>query len=189
MSLPSLPPGSHAFHLPHTGLANALITPISLYVAFNPAEVDQAPEPKQYTALWDTGATGTVITERVVNELGLEPITRTIVYNAGGSRTSGVYLVNVKLPNNVGIANVRVTDGVLGEIDVLVGMDIISKGDFAITNYGGNTHFSFRIPSAECINFVEQANRQAVPSSVEKVGRNEPCPCGSGKKYKKCHGK
>lgn len=24
---------------------------------------------------------------------------------------------------------------------------------------------------------------------VEKVGRNEPCPCGSGKKYKKCHGK
>ena len=23
----------------------------------------------------------------------------------------------------------------------------------------------------------------------EKVGRNEPCPCGSGKKYKKCCGK
>lgn len=24
--------------------------------------------------------------------------------------------------------------------------------------------------------------------SVEAVGRNEPCPCGSGKKYKRCHG-
>jgi preprotein translocase subunit SecA len=24
---------------------------------------------------------------------------------------------------------------------------------------------------------------------VEKVGRNDPCPCGSGKKYKRCHGK
>ena len=24
---------------------------------------------------------------------------------------------------------------------------------------------------------------------VPKVGRNEPCPCGSGKKYKQCHGK
>jgi preprotein translocase subunit SecA len=23
---------------------------------------------------------------------------------------------------------------------------------------------------------------------AEKVGRNDPCPCGSGKKYKKCHG-
>jgi SEC-C motif-containing protein len=22
-----------------------------------------------------------------------------------------------------------------------------------------------------------------------KIGRNDPCPCGSGKKYKKCHGK
>jgi preprotein translocase subunit SecA len=24
--------------------------------------------------------------------------------------------------------------------------------------------------------------------SVPEVGRNDPCPCGSGKKYKKCHG-
>jgi preprotein translocase subunit SecA len=23
----------------------------------------------------------------------------------------------------------------------------------------------------------------------QKVGRNDPCPCGSGKKYKQCHGK
>lgn len=31
---------------------------------------------------------------------------------------------------------------------------------------------------------------KAVPvSSREKVGRNDPCPCGSGKKYKHCHGK
>jgi uncharacterized protein YecA (UPF0149 family) len=29
---------------------------------------------------------------------------------------------------------------------------------------------------------------QSFKRSVDKVGRNEPCPCGSGKKYKKCHG-
>jgi preprotein translocase subunit SecA len=28
-----------------------------------------------------------------------------------------------------------------------------------------------------------------VPAEVPRVGRNEPCPCGSGKKYKQCHGK
>ena len=28
-----------------------------------------------------------------------------------------------------------------------------------------------------------------VVKATEKVGRNEPCPCGSGKKYKQCHGK
>jgi SEC-C motif-containing protein len=26
------------------------------------------------------------------------------------------------------------------------------------------------------------------PRTAPKVGRNDPCPCGSGKKYKKCHG-
>jgi len=24
---------------------------------------------------------------------------------------------------------------------------------------------------------------------MDKVGRNDPCPCGSGRKYKHCHGK
>jgi preprotein translocase subunit SecA len=28
-----------------------------------------------------------------------------------------------------------------------------------------------------------------VVSDTPKVGRNDPCPCGSGKKYKLCHGK
>jgi len=30
--------------------------------------------------------------------------------------------------------------------------------------------------------------RQGTVVAEAKVGRNEPCPCGSGKKYKKCHG-
>ena len=36
-----------------------------------------------------------------------------------------------------------------------------------------------------------QAERQKpMPVHVEKkIGRNDPCPCGSGKKYKNCHGK
>ena len=37
-----------------------------------------------------------------------------------------------------------------------------------------------------------QAQAQAaapVKREAEKVGRNDPCPCGSGKKYKRCHGK
>jgi preprotein translocase subunit SecA len=32
------------------------------------------------------------------------------------------------------------------------------------------------------------SNGNAPRVSGEKVGRNDPCPCGSGKKYKKCHG-
>jgi uncharacterized protein YecA (UPF0149 family) len=29
---------------------------------------------------------------------------------------------------------------------------------------------------------------QQVKRASDKVGRNDPCPCGSGKKYKKCCG-
>jgi preprotein translocase subunit SecA len=32
------------------------------------------------------------------------------------------------------------------------------------------------------------AARPAAATKSRKIGRNEPCPCGSGKKYKKCHG-
>ncbi|OZI20108.1 preprotein translocase subunit SecA [Bordetella genomosp. 9] len=31
--------------------------------------------------------------------------------------------------------------------------------------------------------------QQPVRNALPKVGRNDPCPCGSGKKYKQCHGK
>ena len=33
------------------------------------------------------------------------------------------------------------------------------------------------------------ATAQPMVRSTQKVGRNDPCPCGSGKKYKQCHGK
>ena len=34
----------------------------------------------------------------------------------------------------------------------------------------------------------DKANAQASAPKKAEVGRNDPCPCGSGKKYKKCHG-
>ncbi|MDR3312029.1 MAG: SEC-C domain-containing protein, partial [Spirochaetaceae bacterium] len=34
-----------------------------------------------------------------------------------------------------------------------------------------------------------QGDRTTVVRMAPKVGRNDPCPCGSGKKYKHCHGR
>jgi preprotein translocase subunit SecA len=34
-----------------------------------------------------------------------------------------------------------------------------------------------------------EEKKKPVKRESKKVGRNDPCPCGSGKKYKKCHGK
>ena len=36
--------------------------------------------------------------------------------------------------------------------------------------------------------FVPPASVPPLAASTAKVGRNDPCPCGSGKKFKKCHG-
>jgi len=43
-------------------------------------------------------------------------------------------------------------------------------------------------PKQITLNRGEGAAPKTVQRAEEKVGRNDPCPCGSGKKYKKCHG-
>lgn len=36
--------------------------------------------------------------------------------------------------------------------------------------------------------YREQKNSKTI-RKPKKIGRNDPCPCGSGRKYKQCHGK
>ena len=38
-------------------------------------------------------------------------------------------------------------------------------------------------------NDSEEKTTKKKPVKKQKIGRNDPCPCGSGKKYKQCHGK
>ncbi|MBM4415232.1 MAG: preprotein translocase subunit SecA [Chloroflexi bacterium] len=44
------------------------------------------------------------------------------------------------------------------------------------------------VPAAAGGAATATATRTAPAQAVRKVGRNEPCPCGSGQKYKRCHG-
>ena len=46
-------------------------------------------------------------------------------------------------------------------------------------------------PSQSNQQALNEAKKQQITQPIrteKKIGRNEPCPCGSGKKYKKCHG-
>ena len=59
----------------------------------------------------------------------------------------------------------------------------------AATTNTARTNVKSRQPQSIMSNVVSNdrsSNAKARPSG--KVGRNEPCPCGSGKKYKRCHG-
>jgi hypothetical protein len=171
---------------------NALPTEILISKPYSPqvsgfVSPDIVNEAKKYVGIWDTGATNSVISQKVVDECGLIPTGMAIVHSATESKPCETFLVSIFLPNKVAFPAVRVTKGLLKDCDVLIGMDLINQGDFAITHNDGKTTLSFRIPSMEQIDFVVQKKPEPVQST--KISRNSPCPCGSGKKYKKCCGK
>ncbi|SVA05612.1 uncharacterized protein METZ01_LOCUS58466 [marine metagenome] len=47
---------------------------------------------------------------------------------------------------------------------------------------------TFETPLSEASDALNETNQRPYVRTDKKIGRNEPCPCGSGKKYKKCHG-
>lgn len=106
-------------------------------------------------AQWDTGATGTCISTELVNKLQLSPTGKVNVHTPSGVGTMNKYMINLILNNEVRIMNVIVMDSEIGKqgIDVLIGMDIIGLGDFAVSNFEGKTQFSFRLPSQEHVEY------------------------------------
>jgi predicted aspartyl protease len=143
--------------------------------------------------IWDTGATGSVIAKSTAQAIGLSPIRKTTVRGVHGSRKVNVYFVNIKLHNQDIAIDAEVTECEDltndNSIGMLIGMNIITMGDFAVTNYQGQTVMTFRVPSLQKIDFV-QGMRNGKQIIKDKIpGRNDDCPCGSGKKYKHCCGK
>lgn len=114
-------------------------------------------EMQEFDAIWDTGATNCVITQSVIDRCGLIPTGQAKVRGVHGQeQTRDTYLVNLILPNSVGVQSVRVTKGDMDFVDLLIGMDVIGTGDFAVTNLDGITKFSYRYPSQVHIDFVEE---------------------------------
>lgn len=107
-------------------------------------------------ALWDTGATNSCISKDVVKDLGLIATGDLPILTPTGDGIVNTYLVDVTLPNNVHVPDIMVCDSEIGNqgIGMLVGMDIITKGDFAVSNFNGRTTFSFRMPSESTLDFV-----------------------------------
>ena len=177
-----------AFTCVANGRANSLISNVGVS-----AHKNLFPEAQlnNYVAIWDTGATNTAISQKVAEQCNLIPTGQAISNTANGQCTVNTYLIDLYLPNNVIIGGVKATEfNSVGGSDLLIGMDIISLGDFAVSNFEGKTAFSFRFPSISKTDYVEQLNlRNPVKNSSVKIGRNTPCPCGSGRKYKQCCGK
>lgn len=138
------------------GFLNVLKNQCGVSQAFDPAAGAAQPHIAQFDAIWDTGATNSCVTQAVVDACGLLPVGIAQVIGVGGQTTEEAFLVNIYLPNHVAFSSLRVTRGRFVGADILIGMDIINQGDFAVTNHGGVTKFTFRMPSQRHIDFVEQ---------------------------------
>lgn len=145
-----------AFTLKSSGILNMLQTDALILSKFRNPENPYTP--KMWRGLWDTGASRSSITQRIVDDLSLIPIGKNNVSTANGIVPVNTYFVDIGLPNGVTVQNVLVTCCDLGQdIDILIGMDIIRHGDFSITNVNNKTTFSFRTPSIKEIDYVKES--------------------------------
>ena len=87
-----------------------------------------------------------------------------------------------------------------------LGLEIVSTRDGGAGDDTGEVEFiaRYRVEAGEAVHHERSSFRRIdgkwfyvtgdmvkakpVVRAAPKVGRNEPCPCGSGAKYKKCHG-
>ena len=111
-------------------------------------------------ALIDTGATNTSISNRLAASLGLKVIEQCEVDAAGGVHIANVYMIDVLLRSMVEFTNVRSAEFIASnKFDIIIGMDILTMGDLAITNHDNRTVFSFRVPpDNDHIDFISAGN-------------------------------
>ncbi len=141
-----------------------LVSTCAVFRAWDPERSDPRPPRFAYHAIWDTGATLSAISERVVQECRPRRIMEAAVQGVHGTAYLPIHLITLELSNGVLIPEIRVIAGDIGDADVLIGMDVITLGDFAVTNADGFTQFSFRTPSQEHIDFVAEIDQGGRPS-------------------------
>lgn len=154
-----------AFTVQYNQISNRLTTPIT--IIGNGKQIADV-------ALWDTGATCSCISKEIANSLDLIATGFCLVQTPSGQATQKTYLIDIELPNKVIIGNVRVTESEIGQqgLGLLIGMDVISLGDFSVSNFDGKTTFCFRIPSVEEIDFVKEDSK-AVSALMQTQGPEE----------------
>ncbi|GHV75630.1 hypothetical protein AGMMS49942_04510 [Spirochaetia bacterium] len=156
-----------AFTVAYEGITNEISTPVRLEPVFT-YDKSLVGTQIEVDALWDTGAAMTCIKPSLRDRLKLrqselvEPIT---LSGSGDVEAEGTLVSFWLVPNFVvELCPVYIAD-FPGDEELLIGMDIITLGDFAVCNANGMTSFSFAVPPfPDRINFADKAdvaNRQS----------------------------
>lgn len=104
-------------------------------------------------AIWDSGATSSIITRNIIDKLKPQPVGVCQVAGIYGTEYEYTYYVDLMVPDEMTLKTLEVTEGDLEDVDVLIGMDVISQGDFCISNGNNETVVAFRSPAGKPIKF------------------------------------
>lgn len=104
-------------------------------------------------AIWDSSATSSIITRNIIDKLKLQPIGVCQVAGIHGTEYEYTYYVDLMVPGKMTFKTLEVTEGELEDVEVLIGMDVISQGDFCISNGNNETVVAFRSPAGQPIKF------------------------------------
>jgi hypothetical protein len=112
----------HAIRVSYPGSANCRKSPVAI------KNINTGLSENTF-ALWDTGATNSVITKSLADVLKLTPVSMTMVRGVHGSRAANIYKVNITLNNNQITLNALVTEcdelSDDGKTGFLIGMNVI----------------------------------------------------------------
>ncbi len=101
-------------------------------------------------ALVDTGASCSFMSKRIAQALHLKYYKMSYVRSTQGTVVTPMYRADLLIQNEMSFSNWLVSEFIGGsDFDFIIGMDILTQGDFALTSENGEMYFSFRIPSAE----------------------------------------
>jgi predicted aspartyl protease len=139
------------FTIEYSGISPSLKSEVTVCSS---ALSKDTPRTLKADALWDTGAMSTVITPAAAKNLGLKVISKTTISTPSGTMVCNQYFVDIILTNNIKVTDILITEATPSNCDVLIGMDIILLGDFAVTHFEGKTVFTFRVPSMQRIDFT-----------------------------------
>lgn len=109
-------------------------------------------------AIWDTGATICTVSEQVATLLSLKPEYKTKLKTSSEVIEKPVYRIDITIPGGTKITGVKAALSDISNqgLDLIIGMEIIGLGDFAVSNYDGKPQFTFRIPSQAHIDFTKE---------------------------------
>lgn len=104
---------------------------------------------------WDTGSNITCITHDLFHRLNIPTYDEIIVKTPHGTSTyTNTAKISIGLPNGQIVPDVEVCVANMVETDVLIGMDIITMGDFSLTrNKFGEVIFSICMPHVKEVDF------------------------------------